>query len=127
MIQTIGQVMLYEKDIESAAQFWSQQMGFEWVEKQVQGEQISYIVAPQLDSQVQFVLHDKAQVAAQNPGMNLAIPSILMVVDDLEQTREELLARGVVVSPIADLGFMRVVNFPDQEGNYFAIWEGGVR
>ena len=82
----------------------------------MQGGQISYIVAPQLGSQVQFVLHDKAQVAAQNPGMNLATPLILMVAEDLEQTREELLARGEVVSPIADWGFMRVVNFPDQRG-----------
>ena len=72
----------------------------------MQREQISYIVALMLYSHVQFVLHDKAQVVAQNPGMNLAIPSILMVAEDLEQIREEFLVRGVVVSPIVVLGFM---------------------
>lgn len=37
MIQSIGQVMLYVNDIEASAQFWKEKMGFERVEKQVQG------------------------------------------------------------------------------------------
>lgn len=46
MIQSIGQVMLYVNDIEASAQFWKEKMGFERVEKQVQGPQTSYIIAP---------------------------------------------------------------------------------
>ncbi len=41
MIQSIGQVMLYVNDIEASAQFWKEKMGFERVEKQVQGPQTS--------------------------------------------------------------------------------------
>ncbi len=40
MIQSIGQVMLYVNDIEASAQFWKEKMGFERVEKQVQGPKL---------------------------------------------------------------------------------------
>lgn len=115
--------MLYMYDVEAAAAFWKEKMGFERVEKQVQGPQVSYIVAPKLDSQVQFVLHDKAEVAKMNPDMNLGTPSILMMATDLESYQAELVAKGVEANPIMDLGFMRVFNFADHEGNYFAVRE----
>lgn len=35
--------MLYMYDVEAAAAFWKEKMGFERVEKQVQGPQVSYI------------------------------------------------------------------------------------
>lgn len=123
MIQSIGQVMLYVENVEAAATFWKEQMGFERVEKQEQGPQVSYIVAPKLDSQVQFVLHDKAEVAKMNPEMNLGTPSILMTATDLESYHAELLEKGVEANPIMDLGFMKVFNFADNEGNYFAVRE----
>lgn len=123
MIQSIGQVMLYMEDIEAAAAFWQEKMGFERVEKQVQGPQVSYIVAPKADSQVQFVLHDKAEVAKMNPDMNLGTPSILMTATNLEAYQADLLAKGVEANPVIDLGFMKVFNFADPEGNYFAVRE----
>ncbi|KXT82422.1 VOC family protein [Streptococcus panodentis] len=123
MIDSIGQVMLYVGDIESAAVFWKEKMGFERVEKQVQGTQVSYIVAPKAQSDVQFVLHDKAQVAEMNPDMNLETPSILMAAVNLEETYQKLAAKGVAVHPILDLGFMKVFNFADNEGHYFAVRE----
>ena len=115
--------MLYMDDIEAAADFWKKEMGFERVEKQVQGPQTSYIVAPKKNSEVAFVLHDKEEVAKMNPGMNLEIPSILMTSSNLEETRLGLLDRGVEVNPNMDLGFMKVFNFSDCEGNYFAVRE----
>lgn len=123
MIQSIGQVMLYMEDIESAAAFWKEKMGFEWIEKQEQGPQVSYIVAPKQDSEVQFVLHDRKAVAKMNPDMNLGVPSILMTATNLDAYQKELLAKGVIANPIMDLGFMKVFNFSDQEGNYFAVRE----
>lgn len=125
MIQSIGQVMLYVENVEAAAEFWREKMGFERVEKQEQGPQVSYIVAPKLDSQVQFVLHDKAEVAKMNPDMNLGTPSILMTATDLDSYHAELLEKGVLANPIMDLGFMKVFNFADNEGNYFAVREQG--
>ncbi|WP_171943459.1 VOC family protein [Streptococcus suis] len=123
MIQSIGQVMLYVNDIEASAQFWKEKMGFERVEKQVQGPQTSYIIAPKSDSEVQFVLHDKAEVAEMHPEMFLGIPSILMASADVEKTYQEFIERGVNANPVMDLGFMKTFNFSDEEGNYYAVQE----
>ena len=46
MIASIGQVLLYMNAIEAAARFWKDQVGFERVEKQIQGPQVSYIIGP---------------------------------------------------------------------------------
>ncbi len=123
MISSLGQVMLYVNDIEASARFWKEKAGFERVEKQVQGPQVSYIVAPKADSEVQFVLHDKAEVAAMNPDMNLDTPSILMTSTDVEKTYQEFIAKGINANPVMDLGFMKVFNFSDEENNYFAVRE----
>ena len=123
MISSLGQVMLYVNDVEASARFWKEKAGFERVEKQVQGPQVSYIVAPKADSEVQFVLHDKAEVAAMNPDMNLGTPSILMTSTDVEKTYQEFIAKGINANPVMDLGFMKVFNFSDEENNYFAVRE----
>lgn len=123
MLSSLGQVMLYVADVEASARFWKEKAGFERVEKQVQGAQVSYIIAPRMDSEVQFVLHDKAEVAAMNPEMNLGTPSILMTSTDVEKTYQEFVAKGINANPVMDLGFMKVFNFSDEEENYFAVRE----
>ncbi|KXT75145.1 Lactoylglutathione lyase or related lyase [Streptococcus sp. DD10] len=123
MIQSIGQVMLYVEDIDASAVFWKDKIGFKRVEKQVQGGQVSYIVSPTESSDVQFVLHNKAEVAKLNPGMNLGTPSILMNAIHLEELQEKLVSKGVQANPVIDMGFMKVFNFADNEGNYFAVRE----
>lgn len=115
--------MLYVNDMEASAQFWREKVGFERVERQKQGTQISYIIAPKIDSEVQLVLHDKPAVTAMNPDMNLATPSILMSSINLEKTYQEFIAKGINVNPIIDLGSMKVFNFSDDEDNYFAVRE----
>ncbi|MDQ8820476.1 VOC family protein [Streptococcus ruminantium] len=119
MISSLGQVMLYVNDMEASAQFWREKVGFERVERQKQGTQISY----KIDSEVQLVLHDKPAVTAMNPDMNLATPSILMSSINLEKTYQEFIAKGINVNPIIDLGCMKVFNFSDDEDNYFAVRE----
>ncbi|MDW8727025.1 VOC family protein [Streptococcus suis] len=123
MIQSIGQVMLYVNNPEAAAKFWNEKVGFERVERQEQGPQVSYVIAPKLDSDVQFVLHDKAAVAEMHPEMFLGIPSILMASADVEKTYQEFIERGVNANPVMDLGFMKTFNFSDEEGNYYAVQE----
>ncbi|HEM3472304.1 VOC family protein [Streptococcus suis] len=123
MIQSIGQVMLYVNNPEAAAKFWNEKVGFERVERQEQGPQVSYVIAPKVDSDVQFVLHDKAAVAEMHPEMFLGIPSILMASTDVEKTYQEFIERGVNANPVMDLGFMKTFNFSDEEGNYYAVQE----
>lgn len=123
MIESLGQVMVYVNDIDGAAKFWKEQVGFEWVERQENMGMVSYLVAPKKDSQVQIVLQDKAKVAELSPELDLATPSFLMETSDLDGTYQYMLDMGVLVMPIVDLGFMRVFNFSDLEENYFAIRE----
>ena len=115
MISSIGQVMLYVSNVEASADFWKNKVGFERVEKQTQGDYVTYIVAPKLDSEVSFVLHDKA--------IDLATPSILFETTDIDSTYQELTANEVMTNPIVDMGSMRVFNFSDNDNNYFAIRE----
>ncbi|MGO0078148.1 VOC family protein [Streptococcus suis] len=123
MIQSIGQVMLYVNNPEAAAKFWNEKVGFERVECQEQGTLVSYVIAPKVDSNVQFVLHDKAIVAEMHPDMFLGIPSILMASTDIEKTYQEFIERGINANPVMDLGFMKTFNFSDEEGNYYAVQE----
>lgn len=123
MIDSLGQVVVYVNDIEKAAKFWKDQVGFELVERQENLGLVSYLVAPKKDSQVQIVLQDKAQVAELSPELDLGTPSFLMESADLDATYQFMLDRGVLVMPIVDLGLMRVFNFSDLEENYFAIRE----
>ncbi|MBF0699945.1 VOC family protein [Streptococcus danieliae] len=123
MIDSLGQVVVYVNDIEQAAKFWKDQVGFELVERQENLGLVSYLVAPKKDSQVQIVLQDKAQVAELSPELDLGTPSFLMESADLDATYQFMLDRGVLVMPIVDLGLMRVFNFSDLEENYFAIRE----
>ncbi|MBF0805767.1 MULTISPECIES: VOC family protein [unclassified Streptococcus] len=123
MIESLGQVMVYVKDIDAAAKFWKEQVGFELVERQENMGMVSYLVAPKKDSQVKIVLQDKAKVAELSPELDLGTPSFLMESTNLEETYQYMLDMGVLVMPIVDLGFMRVFNFSDLEENYFAIRE----
>ncbi|MHB9782803.1 VOC family protein [Streptococcus sp. 10F2] len=123
MIESLGQVMVYVKDIDAAAKFWKEQVGFELVERQENMGMVSYLVAPKKDSQVKIVLQDKVKVAELSPELDLGTPSFLMESSNLEETYQYMLDMGVLVMPIVDLGFMRVFNFSDLEENYFAIRE----
>lgn len=42
MISSIGQVMLYVSNVEASADFWKNKVGFERVEKQTQGDYVTY-------------------------------------------------------------------------------------
>ncbi len=44
-----------------------------------------------------------------------------LVVDDVEQAREQLAGRGVEVSDVVDLGGVRYVHFSDPDGNSWAL------
>ncbi|MBF0713575.1 VOC family protein [Gemella sp. GH3] len=124
MIKDLGQVMLYVKDQDKAADFWKNKVGFE---KVVRVDNImggySYEVAPKLNGATEFVLHDIEQVRKMSPEINLGTPSILMATDNIEETYNKLLANGVNVNEIVSFGDIKVFNFSDDEGNYFAVRE----
>ncbi len=123
MIKSIGQVMLYVNDIEGAKDFWVNKIGFNLIEENKNEYYVSYTIAPLSDSSVQFVLYEKEFVSKNSPKVNLGNPSILMSTNDLEETRNEFIAKGVKVSPISKMDDLVHFSFSDEEGHYFAVRE----
>lgn len=122
MIESIGQVMLYVNDVSQAVTFWQEQVGFKRVVAFPQ-QNGAYLISPKLDSEVSFVLHDKQKVAQLDPTAVLATPAILFSTKDLAKTWQKLKDNGVKVSPITQMGPLKVFNFCDLEENYFAVQE----
>lgn len=124
MIRDLGQVMLYVNDTDKCAKFWSEKAKFEKV-KRIEAPYGGYIyeVAPKNNGATEFVLQNKEVVRKMNPEMNLGTPSILMKSDNLDETYKLFQENGINVNPIMEMGTLRVFNFSDEEGNYFAVTE----
>lgn len=123
MIKSIGQIMLYVRNLDENAKFWKK-AGFEKVEKvsSLDGEYI-YIVSPLANSDVQLVLQDKNKIEKLQPELNLGTPSIMMQTDDLEKVYKNFIEKGINANPIMEFSGLRFFNFSDNEDNYFAIKE----
>lgn len=123
MITSIGEVMIYVENLEESVKFWKEKVGFEYINKNDFNGYISYSIAPKLNSEVILVLHDKNKVKEISPEVDLSIPSILFKTENIENLYNSLKENGVNVNEIVNLGNMKVLNFSDFEGNYFAVKE----
>ena len=122
MIQQVGQVMLYVNDLEQAKQFWTEKLGFEVISDVNNGLRI-ITIAPTDEAQTSLVLHDKKKIQAMSPELNLGTPSLMFYADHVESLYDEFKAKGITVGELVSMGFGKVFNFADDEGNYFAITE----
>ncbi|MEK4229597.1 VOC family protein [Solibacillus sp. FSL H8-0538] len=125
MIQQIGQVMLYVNDQQQVLNFWVDQIGFVSKESYDDGQIRWYEIAPTMDAETSFVLHDKQLIAKMQPELNLATPSILLYADAIDALYEQFKAKGITVGELVNMPMGRVFNFADPENNYFAIVEKG--
>ena len=122
MIQQLGQVMLYVNDQEQAKTFWTEKLGFEVISDVNNGMRMITIV-PTDDAQTSIVLHDKKKIQEMSPELNLGTPSLMFYGENLEALYEEFKAKEITVGELVSMGFGKVFNFADDEGNYFAITE----
>ncbi len=124
MVKTLGQIMLYVRDLDENAKFWKEKMGFERVEKVawLDGDYI-YIVSPLMNSEVQFVLQNKTKIEKLSPELNLQTPSVMMQTENIDKLYQRLIKNGVKANPIVEIKGLRFFNFSDNEDNYFAIKE----
>lgn len=122
MILQLGQVMLYVEDLEQAKAFWTEKLGFEVISDVDNGLRI-ITIAPTDDAHTQLVLHDKKKIQEMSPELNLVTPSLMFYGKNLEALYEQYKAKGITVGELVSLGFAKVFNFADDEGNYFAITE----
>jgi lactoylglutathione lyase len=119
----IGYVVLYVTDPASSLSFWKDNFGM--VEKG------SKQVGPFSIVQIGFTDQDFAfelvplELMQNNPaGLNLGAPSIAFHVTNVEETRQELMAKGVNCTEIADHGGVNSFAFSDNENRYFAVLKG---
>ncbi|TGL68141.1 VOC family protein [Leptospira kmetyi] len=120
-----NQVMLYVNDQKRIADFWVNHFAYKVEGREEYGETFAIILSDGRPNSTKLVLQNKAAVAAANPDMNLGTPSILLSTDEnidalYKRLKEEKIAVGDMVNfPNGK----KVFNFPDFEGNYFAIIE----
>lgn len=124
MIDAIGRVMLYVNNPRSVADFWVQKIGFiELSQNPAPDETVSVEIAPSKQADTTFVLFDRNVIAKYEPELTLGTPSILFSCSDIEETHKAYAARGISVGEIVTIQGMRTFNFPDNEGDYFAVRE----
>ncbi|MGL5041727.1 MAG: VOC family protein [Culicoidibacterales bacterium] len=118
----VAQIMLYVTNQEKCAQFWTELLGFVEVGRQDYGESFAIELEDQTRTGTKLVLQNKAVVAKKQPQLNLAVPSILLTVADVDKLYDKLKQHNItvgekVIFPNTNKG---VFNFADPEGNYFA-------
>ncbi len=124
MIDKFGQLMMYVNDVQACADFWINNFDFTQVDTiKDNGKLISIELLPYENCDVNICLFDKAFVLATSPlpAEYLASPSLLFSSYNLKETHAKLKAKGVQVSDIGEMGGIVNFNFPDCEGNYFAM------
>lgn len=58
-----------------------------------------------------------------SPELNLDTPSLMFFTENLDQLYSDLLKNKVTVGEIVNMPTGRVLNFADNEDNYFAVME----
>ncbi len=119
----VGYVVLYVKDPEACRRFWIESVGM--VEK------ARVVAGPFVIARVGFGEQPFAfelvplEMMRENPhGLDLAAPSICFHVDDLHQTRADLVARGVQATEVGEMQGRGNFAFSDPEGRWFAVTQG---
>ena len=116
----VGYVVLYVRDSDACARFWTEQVGM--VEKsrmQAGGFLIVKVGFPEQDFDFELVPLD---LMKDNPdGLDLATPSIAFRVDNLDTTRAELVAKGVQATEVGEHSGIPSFAFPDNEDRWFAV------
>ena len=109
-------VPLTVTDVDRSKAFYLEQVGFV-LDHDVQpgnGMRVVQLTPPGSTCSIAFGIGMTEPGAAPVKGIHL-------VVDDVEATRAELLARGVDVSDVSDMGGVRYAFFSDPDGNSWAL------
>lgn len=119
---TIDRVMLYVKDTQRCMKFWTEEIGF-LCESSMEGPDgtPAFVIRPSRDAQTALVLLDRDSVAKYSPELDLAVPSLMFLCDDVAAMREYLARNGVTVGDIVQMGESVTCNFADPEQHYFAF------
>lgn len=116
----LNYVVLYVKDAEACAHFWTEQVGMtEKKRNEAAGFQIIQVGFADQDVSFELVPLD---LMKDNPdGLDLATPSICFRAPDLPALRAKLVANGVQATEVGEHFGMRNFAFCDPEGKWFAV------
>ena len=124
MVDGVAQVVIEVEDQDRAKQFWTEQLGFElvqdapygegrWLEVRTPDKAVVVVVV------VLAVRHGEQPTA---PHPSLPTSNVMFYAEDLQQTYQELSARGVQFpQPPVQQPFGWWSLFADSEGNRFAL------
>jgi lactoylglutathione lyase len=122
MIKGIGQVLLEVEDQDRALAFWTEKMGFKVVQDAPYGEGARWLEVRTPDRAVIIVLTLRGDAPLPGGPEERPTSNLFFYCDDLQQTYEELSARGVEFpQPPIEQAFGWWSMFQDTQGNRFAL------
>jgi predicted enzyme related to lactoylglutathione lyase len=125
VIGGVSKVSLEVEDQDRALAFWTETLGFELVQDSPYGEE-RWLEVRTPDNAVVLVLGVRQGERPAPPHPSLPTSNVFFYADDLQQTYEELTARGVEFpQPPVQQSFGWWSLFEDPDGNRFALTPRG--
>ena len=103
-------------DVDRAKAFYSEQAGFAVDHDHTVSDEIRFVQLTPPGSACSIAIGEG--LVDVEPG---SLKSVQMVVSDIEEAREQLVAGGVQVSDIQDFPWGRFVSFEDPDGNRWSV------
>ncbi|MCU7557876.1 VOC family protein [Macrococcus capreoli] len=120
----LNQVMLYVDDLESAVKFWTETLNFVIVQETEMPDNYKAVeVAPNENVETSITLFDKAFIKKYSPEVSTETPSLMFKETNFDALYDKLKALNLTGHDIIDMGGVRVFNFQDGQGNFFAVSE----
>lgn len=121
-MEKLNQVMLYVDDQTKAVEFWVDTMGFVVISEEEMAEGFKAIeVAPNTSVETSLSIIEKEFMNQYSPEVNLGTPSLMFKEKDFDALYEKLKEKGLTGHEIIEMSGVRVFNFQDGQGNYFAV------
>lgn len=121
-MEKLNQVMLYVDDQTKAVEFWVDTMGFVVISEEELAEGFKAIeVAPNTSVETSLSIIEKEFMNQYSPEVNLGTPSLMFKEKDFDALYEKLKEKGLTGHEIIEMSGVRVFNFQDGQGNYFAV------
>lgn len=121
-MEKLNQVMLYVDDQTKAVEFWVDTMGFVVISEEEMAEGFKAIeVAPNTSVETSLSIIEKEFMNQYSPEVNLGTPSLMFKEKDFDALYEKLKKKGLTGHEIIEMSGIRVFNFQDGQGNYFAV------
>ncbi|WP_125713427.1 VOC family protein [Companilactobacillus kedongensis] len=114
------EVMLYVQDVSIIGDFFEKTLDAKIV-KETSMIDGSISLKLSLLDQVEINLYTVSFVKKYSPMVSLEMPSLMFVVDDIDQVHDQVAKYAKDISTISVQGGQKVFSFADPEGHYFAV------